>query len=137
MVEGMRKVVSLLSIIAGLIFGGIFVLVAIGQLLGISQSDGMLVNLIVGGLIIFFGCIFVPRLIYRFTEDMVDGGTSFNGKNRTSSFVDRVAKRKHESESVDDVEELEELEELQNLEEVTMSEEKAFSKLGEESKGEL
>lgn len=134
MIEGVRKVVSLLSIIAGLIFGGIFVLVAIGQLLGISQSDGMLVNLIVGGLIIFLGCIFVPRLIYRFTEDMVDGGTSFNGKNRTSNFVYRVAKRKHESENVDDVEELEE---LQNLEEVTMSEEKTFSKIGEESKGEL
>lgn len=131
MVEGVRKVVSLLSIIAGLIFGGIFVLVAIGQLLGISQSDGMLVNLIVGGLIMFLGCIFVPRLIYRFTEDMVDGGTSFNGKNGTSNFVDRVGKRSYESESDDGEEELE------SLEEVTMNEEKAFSKIGEESKGEL
>ena len=132
MVEGMRKVVSLLSIIAGLIFGGIFVLVAIGQLLGISQSDGMLVNLIVGGLIMFLGCIFVPRLIYRFTEDMVDGGTSFSGKNKTSNFVDRVAKRNHESESDGNDDE-----ELESLEEVTMNEEKAFSKIGEESKGEL
>ena len=132
MVEGVRKVVSLLSIIAGLIFGGIFVLVAIGQLLGISQSDGMLVNLIVGGLIMFLGCIFVPRLIYRFTEDMVDGGTSFSGKNKTSNFVDRVGKRNYESESDDNDDE-----ELESLEEVTMNEEKAFSKIGEESKGEL
>ncbi|HJF68790.1 MAG TPA: hypothetical protein K8V85_10800 [Staphylococcus kloosii] len=130
MVEGARKVVSLLSIVAGLIFGGIFVLVAIGQLLGFSQSDGMLVNLIVGGLIMFAGCIFLPRLIYRFTEDMVDGGTSFKGKNKTSNFVDRVGKRNYESESDDD-------EELESLEEVTMNEEKAFSKIGEESKGEL
>lgn len=131
MVEGVRKVVSLLSIVAGLIFGGIFVLVAIGQFLGISQSDGMLVNLIVGGLIMFLGCIFLPRLIYRFTEDMVDGGTSFNGKNKTSNFVDRVGKRSYESESDDSEEELE------SLEEVTMNEEKTFSKIGEESKGEL
>lgn len=131
MVEGVRKVVSLLSIVAGLIFGGIFVLVAIGQFLGISQSDGMLVNLIVGGLIMFLGCIFLPRLIYRFTEDMVDGGTSFNGKNKTSNFVDRVGKRSYESESDDGEEELE------SLEEVTMNEEKTFSKIGEESKGEL
>ena len=132
MVEGVRKVVSLLSIVAGLIFGGIFVLVAIGQLLGFSQSDGMLVNLIVGGLIMFAGCIFVPRLIYRFTEDMVDGGTSFSGKNKTSNFVDRVGKRNYESESDDNDDE-----ELESLEEVTMNEEKAFSKIGEESKGEL
>lgn len=131
MVEGVRKVVSLLSIVAGLIFGGIFVLVAIGQFLGISQSDGMLVNLIVGGLIMFLGCIFLPRLIYRFTEDMVDGGTSFNGKNKTSNFVDRVGKRSYESESDDSEEELE------SLEEVTMNEEKTFSKIGEESEGEL
>lgn len=131
MVEGVRKVVSLLSIVAGLIFGGIFVLVAIGQFLGISQSDGMLVNLIVGGLIMFLGCIFLPRLIYRFTEDMVDGGTSFNGKNKTFNFVDRVGKRSYESESDDGEEELE------SLEEVTMNEEKTFSKIGEESKGEL
>ena len=130
MVEGVRKVVSLLSIVAGLIFGGIFVLVAIGQFLGISQSDGMLV-LIVGGLIMFLGCIFLPRLIYRFTEDMVDGGTSFNGKNKTSNFVDRVGKRSYESESDDSEEELE------SLEEVTMNEEKTFSKIGEESEGEL
>lgn len=131
MVEGVRKVVSLLSIVAGLIFGGIFILVAIGQFLGISQSDGMLVNVIVGGLIMFLGCIFLPRLIYRFTEDMVDGGTSFNGKNKTSNFVDRVGKRSYESESDDGEEELE------SLEEVTMNEEKTFSKIGEESKGEL
>lgn len=131
MIEGVRKVVSLLSIIAGLIFGGIFILVAIGQFLGISQSDGMLVNVIVGGLIMFLGCIFLPRLIYRFTEDMVDGGTSFNGKNKTSNFVDRVGKRSYESESDESEEELE------SLEEVTMNEEKTFSKIGEESKGEL
>ena len=126
MVEGIRKVVIGLIMLVSLLFGGMYVLIAIGQLLGIVEVDGMFINLIFGLIILFIGCMVIPKIIYRFTEDMEDGGNKPKSmKKKRSEPFGKVYKKMNENGEM----------EREEMEEETLSEEEIFTNIGRERGG--
>lgn len=126
MVEGIRKVVIGLIMLVSLLFGGMYVLIAIGQLLGIVEVDGMFINLIFGLIILFIGCMVIPKIIYRFTEDMEDDGNKPKSmKKKRSEPFEKVYKKMNENGEM----------EREEMEEETLSEEEIFTNIGRERGG--